>query len=89
MVDRGLEPARYLPTLTSSMFPMQLDCGMPSGAEALPEWAGHSFPSPFRWSFCSFSEKDMEFQCVNRVRNEPIRVSEYFESVVFTNGKFI
>ncbi|TPP64559.1 hypothetical protein FGIG_06800 [Fasciola gigantica] len=66
MVDRGLEPARYLPTLNSSMFPMQLDCGSSSGSETLPDWADHSFPSPFRWSFCRFSEKDMEFQCVNR-----------------------
>ncbi|VDP93968.1 unnamed protein product [Echinostoma caproni] len=86
MVERGLENARYLPTLNPSMFPMQLDCGSSSGSETLPDWADHSFPSPFRWSFCRFGEKDLEFHCVNRIRNEPIRVSEFFESVVFTNG---
>ncbi|KAF8569410.1 hypothetical protein P879_04276 [Paragonimus westermani] len=93
MVNRKVQPERIiLPPLNSASLPLRLECGVRDQLEPpLPIWADNSFPSPFRWSFCDLTNPDKAtpFDCMNRVREAPIRVSEYFEHMVFTNGTLV
>ncbi|CAL8092897.1 unnamed protein product [Calicophoron daubneyi] len=91
MSARALQSPKILPELSPNSFPLQLDCGPPSGTEGLPDWSDDNFPSPFRWSFCEvlWGVKDPLYECIRVVREDPISVRHYFENSILPNGTLI
>lgn len=91
MINRSVKPTEFLPELSTNNFPMSLECGRSETIEQMPLWADLSFPSPFMWSFCEVSgpQSAQAAACMLRVRQARIRISDYFQNVVYPNGTLV